>query len=500
MRLYALALTLPAFTAGGPSFPLPMLLDDFVTELKAAAPSSLAKSFSTVPDSSPEHLAFLEQSRGSDVTFFSDDCAAQTNCGDCTKTTSHFKKPCRWCPLTADNTCHSYGDNKNPCDTEEQQTDPDQCAPLATTRKPVVILPGLTGSVLDAKLSDKQDNPSPVCYSNTDDFFTIWLSIPQMLPEVYKCTFDEWKLKYDYETAEVQDNDGVQIQTHLGSSGYGASYAAVIGWDQIAHALLAKGYTLGTDLFSAPFDFRMGLKQFMADDFPRLKQLVETAYHSSGDQPVVFASISYGGPFGAAFLTEFVNQQWKDKYIDSWISLSGVFNGAPMVNRQLITGMPAYGIPWIPDVTLRDSMREWPSLAWLVPGLAEGGDDRVVYKTSQRQYTMSQVNDLLEDAGATAAADMIRRSENLVTDKDPGVKVHCWYTPNIPTEFSYEGESLEDEPKINYSGGDGTGDLHSLNRCDAWEDVAVVRFDGLAHAAYMGNETVTEMVVALVSK
>jgi len=48
--------------------------------------------------------------------------------------------------------------------------------------------------------------------------------------------------------------------------------------------------------------------------------------------------------------------------------------------------------------------------------------------------------------------------------------------------------------------GDGTGDVDSLNLCDAWKDVEVVHFDGLAHSAFMGNATVTDMVVDLVTK
>ena len=81
----------------------------------------------------------------------------------------------------------------------------------------------------------------------------------------------------------------------------------------------AKGYVVGKDLFSAPFDFRMGEKQFMKEDWPKLKALVEEVYDLNNGTPVAFVSISYGGPFGGAFLTDFVDEAWKAKYIDRWV-------------------------------------------------------------------------------------------------------------------------------------------------------------------------------------
>ena len=139
----------------------------------------------------------------------------------------------------ASNQCYSYGSSSNPCSDEEQQTKPDQCAPLATSRKPVVFLPGLTGSKLDAK-TENYKGPSFLCSKNSD-WFNIWVSVSQLLPSIYKCTTDEWSLNYNAEDESVSQNPGTSIQYHGGEKSYGASVDAMLGWDMMTHALQAKG-------------------------------------------------------------------------------------------------------------------------------------------------------------------------------------------------------------------------------------------------------------------
>ena len=79
----------------------------------------------------------------------------------------------------------------------------------------------------------------------------------------------------------------------------------------IVNALQAEGYTVGTDLFAMPFDFRRGPKQFMEFDYPRLQSLIENASAANGGARVVLCSISMGGSFGHLFLTRFVDAAWK---------------------------------------------------------------------------------------------------------------------------------------------------------------------------------------------
>ena len=90
----------------------------------------------------------------------------------------------------------------------------------------------------------------------------------------------------------------------------------------------ANGYKAGVDLWSAPFDWRLGPNQWMVNEFPALQTLVETAFTTAGDKPVWLSSISLGGAFTHLFLVKFVDQAWKDKYLAGWVSMSSVLNGA----------------------------------------------------------------------------------------------------------------------------------------------------------------------------
>lgn len=448
------------------------------------------------------------------IPLTSTSCSEHLTCGDCAADSNYFAS-CRWCPLIADNKCHAVGSTSNPCESDQQITDPTKCPAFPSSRKPIVILPGLIGSSLEVKLTDKQYKPSPICQSNAD-WFKIWIDFIELGPEIYKCSVDSWSLEYDKETESVSNQQGVDLRYiggEVDEAHYGEKVDNIVGWEQLTALLQANGYVAGEDLFAAAFDWRMGMKQFLNEEgalgpantggeFKKLKGLIEKAYEKNDGAKVTVTSISYGGPYGAAFFSEYapITAEWKEKYIDQWISISGVFNGAPQMIHQLLSGMPAYGIDWIDEVVLRDSMRNFPSMSFLVPSFIEGEEDVIVAYTKDKNYTLSEVADLLEAGGAVEAADM-KRKQTIVADKDPGVKTHCWYTDNMVTEVAYAMESptASNNETLPLPGlGDQTGDKQSLSRCESWEGVEVRHFDDVCHSCYLNNEPVLNAFLELV--
>ena len=62
--------------------------------------------------------------------------------------------------------------------------------------------------------------------------------------------------------------------------------------------------------------------------YANLKQLVETMYEQNNNTKVTLVVHSMGGPVSLYFLANMVNQQWKDQYIHSYVTLAGAWNGA----------------------------------------------------------------------------------------------------------------------------------------------------------------------------
>ena len=72
---------------------------------------------------------------------------------------------------------------------------------------PVVLVPGNGGSQVEGRIN-KTEVVHYLC-SKTSDWFTMWLNIEQMIPEVIDCWVDNVKLKYDNVTHKTSNNDGV---------------------------------------------------------------------------------------------------------------------------------------------------------------------------------------------------------------------------------------------------------------------------------------------------
>ena len=381
-----------------------------------------------------------------------------------------------------------------------------------STRTPIIIIPGSLGSILEAKL-DKTHSEGGMLCSKVSDWYTLWISEGAILAQ--KCFFDNIKMKYNKISTggngqTSPKDEGVEVRVPFyGSSVKGVRCMlpqsekkcdATKNWKTIIEKLEALGYIVGIDLFSAPYDFRQGPDDFLVDAYPKLKMLVEYV-HKQTNRKVKLASISMGGPFIHTFFTHFVDQEWKDTYIDSWLSLAGIFNGFTQSFQNVVFGRNQFlGFPLFGQTDVRDAYRSWFSANWLIPKPIYG-DDRVILVTPSHQYRLSDIPDLLYGD----QREMYLRSFRYNSTADPGVPVSCWFSRRFKTVTSLE-IPLEmnettfycpldlpvDVKAVRGGNGDDAVDIDSLSICKGWKSTFEVRETAKCHGCLLNSEKVAD--------
>jgi len=71
--------------------------------------------------------------------------------------------------------------------------------------------------------------------------------------------------------------------------------------------------------------------------YSHVQSLIETMYNSSGGEKVPLVVHSMGGIVSLNFLNEVVSQQWKDMYINAWVTLSAAWSGGNGILELIIS-------------------------------------------------------------------------------------------------------------------------------------------------------------------
>ncbi|XP_031619205.1 group XV phospholipase A2-like isoform X2 [Contarinia nasturtii] len=122
-------------------------------------------------------------------------------------------------------------------------------------KSPVILIPGLEGSTLEAKL-DKPNARHWWCFKKSD-YFNLWLSVYPVLS--FDCWLDNLKLEYDPVRRKTKNSPITRVPAWgetktiewIGEY-FGAFYYFIVD------ALVERGYVRGQNLFGAPYDFCNG--------------------------------------------------------------------------------------------------------------------------------------------------------------------------------------------------------------------------------------------------
>ena len=256
----------------------------------------------------------------------------------------------------------------------------------------------------------------------------------------------------------------------------------------------------------------------------QVKALIETMYRENGNSKVTITCHSMGAPTMLHFLTQsgVVTQEWKDKYIGNFITLSGAWSGGNLALQTEISGLSIsetigdiFGpfreiasrlVDTITDPLtdkLTPVLRTFQSLSFLLPRPSVWGDT-VLVTTPTRTYTANDYEDLFSDVGLTDGFTKFKGIESINENyPPPNVPTHCFYGVGVdtPLSFSYSKsfpEGAEDDPEVTMGDGDGTVNILSSEVCLQWASsdspFTSKTFDGVDHMQIIrDNAVLTEI-------
>ena len=341
-------------------------------------------------------------------------------------------------------------------------------------RKPLVLIPGLMGSHLEARL--RKEHAYKNCPTNKD-WFTLWFDAKQLIPGHIDCWVDNTRLVYNNDSASLKNSPGVETRIPNFGSTVAFEYLddSTINFVKYFSPLVdflveSLGYKRGLDLFGAPYDWRLSPRQHK-EMFQKLALLIEKASHLN-KKKVVILSHSLGGPFSNFFLNS-QTLEWRRKFIDSFVSVSGSFYGSIKSLKALVSG-DAEGFEWVVDVRqIQRLVRTFPSFLYMVPRTSLWPKDKkTVVVTSIRNYTVVDYHNLFKDIGCKWCWDLYRAANvNMIDVKAPRVPTHCIFSSGLPTmeTLIYETKFPNFYPKYTYGDGDGTINLWSASACSGWK-------------------------------
>lgn len=320
------------------------------------------------------------------------------------------------------------------------------------------------------------------------------------------------KLVYNSTTRQSMNAPGVKIR--VGGFGktesveyvdpskvHGSNY-----FDTLVKQLVHLGYERDKNILGAPYDFRRAPNE-LKDYFKNLKALVESTFRNNGNEKVVFICHSMGC-LNALYFFNTNTQTWKDKYIRSIISLSGVWGGSVKAMKAFASG-DNFGVVVIPSLSLRKDVRTFPSLAYLLPSKEVWPAEKVLVKNRDKRYTVNDYQQFFHDINYPTGYEMWLDVKNLTSPSTaPGVEVHCLHGNKVNTmeQLDYEvGDFPDAKPRITYGDGDGTVNLVSLQACIGWahkqkQPMYYKNFTGVDHMNILMDNRVLEYVGEALAK
>lgn len=159
--------------------------------------------------------------------------------------------------------------------------------------------------------------------------------------------------------------------------------------------MVSWGYQRGHTVRGAPYDFRFA-PHSQRDYFIKLKNLIETMYQEC-ESRVVLITHSAGG----LFATNFLNKQsilWKQRHIDSLVTMGTPWDGSPMMFYAYASGFNL-NISALNPLTVRNQERTSETNAWILPREPTFSSSKAFVLTNRKNYSLSNIEEFFQDIG-----------------------------------------------------------------------------------------------------
>ncbi|CAJ1404798.1 unnamed protein product [Effrenium voratum] len=416
---------------------------------------------------------------------------------------------------------------------------------FAAANRPVVLVPGLTGSGLEVK-QHAAAMPHWYCKKDTHDkWMKAWVDPVQALPGEVDCLIARLTLTYDAASDTYSNLANVELRALGWANGTGASGLTTVNSSYVnesyvnsvnsAHGLdllysyefgpmlkklESRGYALGKDVFLAPYDWRLAgdahaqRKNGVGGYYQQLQQLIEEIVEASG-QPAVVLSHSLGCPTMLHFFHLYVSEAWRARHIHGWLALSGPWTGGASQVMAYLGGW-TLGLPsWlVPHDYVRPVQVNASSGVWMTPH-PKGFGNRTLVVTPSRNYTAADMPDMVkliggEGWGRQTGSLFSKLQPSLAEIQSPpsGMHMESWYSTGVPTieGLVYDtdlSEGFNQAPSKTIRGeGDGLVNLVSLSQVEkVWPSSTTTRvFANCSHFGILSDPRVLEALVEYLSE